>query len=156
MNEEEVSYELFKAAEADSDLVVLSWQAVNGKSYFTADVKLRLPTAERMEPDLIVADSNTVWMIEVKELHSEALLDEVKLRRLGEEMAPMEVLEQISLRSGTRVTEHTLVAGVAFDEDDLSSSIQCESRLIHVCWTFDRDGVVKMGLGGFLKQLASE
>jgi hypothetical protein len=156
VNEEEVSYELFKAAEADSTLTVLSWQAVNGKGYFTADVKLRLPSGERMEPDLIVADTETVWAIEVKGLHSEALLDETKLRRLEQEMSSSEVLEQVSLRAGVEVTGHTLITGVAFDEDDLASSEQCEPSLVHICWTLHREEAATLGLRALLSHLASE
>lgn len=149
--EEEVSHALYMAAKEDDSLEVISWQAVNGKGYFTADIKLRLPSGDRAEPDLIVANSKVVWLIEVKALHSEAVADEVKLETLLDECSPESLLGLIRLHSGSDVANKRLIGAVAFGLDDLSDGTRCRQSIVHITWPAARkDGET---LGSLLNRL---
>ena len=134
MNEEELSELLFREASEDAALQVLSWQSVDGKGYFTADVKLRLSTGERMEPDLIVATGDKVWLVEVKSLHGQAIADEQKLARLEGDMEAAALLGQIRLRSQVDVGELELATAVAYVKDDVADSSQCLAAVAHISW----------------------
>lgn len=153
LSEEAVSRALFEAAIADGSLDVLSWQAVDGKGYFTADVKLRLPTGERLEPDLICADHATVWLIEVKARHSEALADEAKLARIPVELGMGPTLDLLSLHSGVNVNGHTPKLVVAYDLEDTHGSAQCNGSVGHLEWSAIAGIVAAEGLSSVLRSL---
>jgi hypothetical protein len=136
MSEEYVSSGLYKLALRDPDIDVLSWQSVDGKGYFAADVKIRLPDERRMEPDLILALAAELWVIEVKDLHSQARDDEAKLRAMVELLGSQGVLDQVSLRSGAPVTGKELVLAVAFAADDLAEGL-CPGDIVHIDWARD-------------------
>lgn len=147
--EEDVSHDLFEAATADPSIEVLSWQACDGKGYFAADIKLRLPTGERYEPDLILCDTSTVWIIEVKATHSDALADETKLLRLLSELGAKKILSLISLHSGHTVVGHQIELCVAYDRDDLGEQNGCEDML-HLEWQTASATIAADGLRAFL------
>src|SRR4051812_1543942 len=118
MNEEYVSTGLYRAAAADPAIDVLSWQSVDGKGYFAADVKLRLPDQRRFEPDLVLRVAGCLWLVEAKGSHSEALSDEAKLAELVGVLGDREVLRQVEVRSGYPVRGSELALAVAFYGDD--------------------------------------
>lgn len=152
-SEEAVSFAIFAAAMADTSLEVLSWQAVDGKGYFTADVKLRLPTGERMEPDLILADPEVVWLIEVKALHSETTSDEKKLARIPDELGEEQTLKLLSLHSGLDVTSRTLRLAVAYDVDDVMDLRGCSPAVAHIEWQSASVIAEEQGLSSLLRSL---
>lgn len=133
MNEEDLSAALFAEATAHAGIQVLSWQAIDGKGYFAADVKLRLKSGERMEPDLILATPTAVWLIEIKSQHSESLADEAKLLRLLNDVSPSSLLQQISLRSQVDVRNLRLHAAVAYVVEDVPPTATCQA-VVHSCW----------------------
>ena len=143
--EEDVSYALYKAAKEDKCLQVVSWQAVDGKSYFATDIKLRLPNGERAEPDLIIASSRLVWLIEVKSLHSESIADEIKLKTLLEGCSHESLLNLISLHSGIDVTKKMLEGCVAYSLDDTAGPVQCSHLIGHIEWPKTRANDEKFG-----------
>src|SRR3954469_9260746 len=110
MHEEYVSSGLYRAAAADPAIDVLSWQSVDGKGYFAADVKLRLPDKRRFEPDLVLlVHGEVLWLIEIKGRRSEAVADEAKLTELRAALGDRELLRQVSRRSGVQVGEREIV-----------------------------------------------
>lgn len=120
MTEEYVSSGFYAAAVADPKVEVLSWQAVDGKGYFAADVKLRMPDGRRFEPDLILQIGDVVWLIEIKGRHSEALTDEAKLAELCGILGDAEVLRQVTVRSGYDVAGCSIATAVSYFNDDLA------------------------------------
>jgi len=154
VTEEEVSVALFMAASRDDEIEVLSWQSIDGKNYFAFDIKLRLPTNERMEPDLILK-SGSLWLIEVKGLHSEAIDDEQKLVRLVRELGETQVVEQVYRRAGKLERDAPDIAlAVAFGEDDLRGSSQrCEASVSHINWSIAPAEVERAGLARYLDAL---
>jgi hypothetical protein len=153
MNEEAVSVALFMAATSDNDVDVLSWQSVDGKNYFAFDIKLRLPTTARMEPDLVL-QTDTLWLIEVKGKHSEAIEDEVKLVRLFDELGEDAIRVQIYRRAG--IVEHDqtpIELAVAFGEEDEVTYQRCEPRVRHIDWTNAESLVAERGLAYYLNAL---
>jgi hypothetical protein len=155
MTEEDVSVGLFIAATADSGVDVLSWQSVDGKNYFAFDIKLRLPTNERLEPDLVLR-SETLWLIEVKGTHSEAVDDEAKLARLLDELGAAELRAQIYRRAGIlEPDDMPIELAIAFGKDDLGTDARCEPRVLHIAWMEAQSPVEQKGLGAFLASLSS-
>lgn len=154
MTEEEVSVALFMAATDDDEVEVLSWQSIDGKNYFAFDIKLRLPTNERMEPDLIVR-TGSLWVIEVKGLHSEAIDDERKLVRLVAELGEGEVIDQVYRRAGILERDQpSIELAVAFGDDDLGGvGATCESDVRHIDWSLARARVERDGLARYLAEL---
>lgn len=154
MTEEEVSVGLFAAATADEEIEVLSWQSIDGKNYFAFDIKLRLPTNERVEPDLILR-TDLLWLIEVKGLHSEALADETKLVRLLDSLGAEELLTQVYRRAGILDGASIPVElSVAYGEDDLGGARhQCEPRVRHIDWALAETPVRRDGLAAYLRGL---
>jgi hypothetical protein len=154
VTEEEVSVALFVAADEDDHVDVLSWQSIDGKNYFAFDIKLRLLTGERMEPDLVLL-TRVVWLIEVKGTHSEAISDEFKLVRLLDELGEQAVLEQISRRTGmTDFEQLDIEIAVAFGEDDLPGNrTSCEPAVHHVEWSKAHPKVSEQGLAQYLESL---
>ena len=152
MTEEEVSEGLFLAASSDPNIIVLTWHAVDGKSYFTPSVKLRHPGGTRVEPDLILlVCEDSVWLIEVKADHSEAVADERKLVRLRQEVGDQELLVQITRRSGHRV-DGAIRLAVAYAQDDPGIG-DCEPSVVHIHWPTFQNEVAVAGLGGLLSSL---
>jgi hypothetical protein len=129
MTEEYVSGSLYRQATADPAIQVLSWQSVDGKGYFAADIKLRLLDQRRFEPDLIIHLDQRLWLIEVKGKHSEAVSDEIKLAELLGTLGEQEVLRQVRVRAGTDVSNSELVLAVAYYGDDLNEASQDESPI---------------------------
>ncbi len=163
MNEEVVSAGLFRSGVADPEIEVLSWQSVDGKGYFAADIKLRLPDDRRAEPDLILLLDGQVWLIEVKGRHSEALSDEAKLADLLSALGDAEIARQVGLRSGTDVSGSEVVLAVAFAGDDLDESpvgeaqseVLCGDAVLHVDWEQLELAVLQAGLSSVLRELYS-
>lgn len=138
MNEEWLSERLFQEATSRDDVEVLSWQSVDGKGYFTADVKLRLSSGERMEPDLIVVRGDHLWLIEVKTRHSEAIDDEVKLVRLVDDLGEDEIRRQVAQRSRFKLENEAVGMAVAYVVDDVEGLARCTGAT-HIC-SDDVDG----------------
>ncbi|MDA8301719.1 MAG: hypothetical protein M0005_09275 [Actinomycetota bacterium] len=154
MTEEDLSLALFQAALHDPTITVLSWQAVDGKTYFTADVILRLPNDERVAPDLVILVCNrSVWLIEVKDSHRKALDDEAKLQRLVTELGTTEILSQISRRAVAHIQDCELRLAVAFDEDLPSRDGACVPSVVHISWGYIREEVERSGLAAALTRL---
>lgn len=153
MSEEEVSEALFLAASDDPDISVLTWHAVDGKSYFTASVKLRLASGERLEPDLILlVVPDRLWVIEVKGSHADAVGDERKLVRARQELGDDTLLAQVSVRSGRDVRGADIVLAVAFETDDHDRAA-CEHGVVHLSWTRVKEDVEAVGLRRTLEGL---
>lgn len=139
VDEERVSRGLYEAAVADPKISVLSWQAVDGKGYFAADVKLRLPDSRRIEPDLVIALGQRLWLIEVKATHADAIEDEAKLAELVEVLGERETLRQVELRSGISLVDFSLELAVAYlgsgiPETGFSPTTRCIGSVIHIDW----------------------
>ena len=166
MNEEYVSGSLYRAAMADPAIEVLSWQSVDGKGYFAADIKLRLPDDRRVEPDLIIVVDGRLWLIEVKARHSEALADETKLAELLGLLGKDEILRQVRVRSGVDIPDMELVLAVAYYGDDVDSSAEgvsdlpepgptCVEGVVHVDWEALEPEVSAIGLSATLAAVYS-
>jgi hypothetical protein len=155
VNEEQLSEALFWAAERDPGVTVISWQGVDGKGYFAADIKLRLPSGRRVEPDLILARGPALWLIEVKSAHSEALSDEAKLEALLEAVPAQALAEQIAARTGYTVVAATPVAAVAYHFDDVAARgvSACVEAVHHIDWHTAAPAVGASGLGIYLDSL---
>jgi len=152
--EEKVSYGLFLAAEADESVTCLSWQSVDGKGYFTADIKLRLSTGQRMEPDLILLATGVLWLIEVKGRHFEALDDEAKLVRLVEDLGPQRIRDTVKLRTGTDLDSVVVRVAVAFDVDDLATPDgRCLDSVAHLEWPRIEQALLEQSLSWILAAL---
>jgi hypothetical protein len=135
MNEERLSTSLYEAALKDPAAQVLSWQGVDGKGYFAADVKLRLPDRRRIEPDLVIWANPRLWLIEIKARHSESLADERKLVELLELLDREEILRQVKARSRFSNPKAQPLPAVAFFEDDLAGRIEsCVGCIVHIPW----------------------
>ena len=155
MNEEEVSVELFRAATSDDAVEVLSWQSVNGKNYFAFDIKLRLSTNERIEPDLVLRTSRAVWLIEVKGTHAEAVEDESKLVSLVEDLGEEEILGQVYRRAAMDEAEpRPLLLSVAFYENGPLATAACEPLVHHLCWADLHERVASEGLATVLEDVS--
>lgn len=155
MTEEEVSVEFFLAATSDSDVDVLCWQSVDGKNYFAFDIKLRLSTNERVEPDLILRTARAVWLIEVKGTHAEALDDEMKLVSLVEDLGEEEILAQIYRRAGvTDVEPRPLLLAVAYGDGGRELDAACESLVHHLCWPEVQQRLESVGLAAVLDEIS--
>lgn len=151
MTEEEVSLGLYRAANDDPLVSVVSWQGVNGKGYFAADVKIRLPDQRRVEPDLILTVDDLVWVIEIKDLHSQSVSDEIKLNTMVGLLGPEGVLDQIQLRSGISMRDKILILAVAFARDDVRGS-HCVPGVVHIDWS-KHEEAAQRSLSGLLANL---
>lgn len=153
MTEEEVSEQLFLAAERDPAAKVLTWQGVDGKGYFAADIRLRLPSGTRVEPDLILMTSGSMWLIEVKSRHSEAQADEGKLAALLEQLPASEIRRQIKRRSGQELARRAPRVAVVFFYDDVEGEgvePNCRQHVAHVDWSVEASAVEGAGLAALL------
>ena len=155
MNEEQVSAALFLAAGADTRLSVLSWQSVDGKGYFAADVKLRLGDGRRVEPDLIVCDETYLWLIEVKATHFEALADEQKLGRVVAELGEDEIVAQVRRRARRATIPSLVVPVVAYALDNVLGEVGCHSSVRHLDWGAVELATASSGLRSVLRSLLS-
>lgn len=153
MNEEQVSLALYLAAVDDLQLEVLSWQGVDGKGYFAADIKFRLQNGDRVEPDLILADQSVTWIIEVKPNHQRAIEDESKLIALRNALGDREIIEQIRRRTRGLIIPETVIFVVAFDADNISNSSKCQSEVVHLPWSMIKSRVSENGLNSVLSEL---
>jgi hypothetical protein len=157
VNEEYVSGELYRAAVRDPAVRVVSWQSTDGKGYFAADVKLRLPDRRRLEPDLILDVAGRLWLIEVKTTHLEALEDEAKLEELVDVLGAPAVLRQIEVRSGHVLAGRELVLAVAFHRDEMpepsepaeadAAALPCLPHIVHIDWSVLEPEVADGALG---------
>lgn len=165
MNEEYVSGALYRAAVDDPEVSVISWQSIDGKGYFAADVKLRLPDQRRFEPDLVLDVAGHLWLIEVKATHMAALADEVKLTELLGLLGESEIIRQVSVRSGRNLSGRELVLAVAFQDNDLPGLTEgpkenapettCIGGIVHVDWGTLEPAVAAGSLAVTLSQLQS-
>lgn len=153
MKEETVSLNFFQAASRDPALKVLSWQGVNGKGYFAADVKLRLRSGDRVEPDIIISSQDSLWLVEVKGSHVAALADETKLVALVRDLGTAEILDQVGRRSGVSVTGLSLVPAVAYGDDSGPSLATCDPEVVHLSWPRVHTEMLSAGLSGALREI---
>jgi len=145
MNEEELSIQLFKQASSEQGTEVLSWQGVDGKNYFARDIKFRLTSGERIEPDLIIRTSDQIWIIELKGSHAEALSDEVKLCHLKTHLGMDGIADQLKRHTSQPVNLSSIYLAVAYDANDPISAA-CESSVVHISWEALQDKIRKDGL----------
>lgn len=159
-----MSVAMYLAATDDATVDVLSWQSVNGKGYFAADVKLRLPDQRRFEPDLILRHAGVLWLIEVKGRHSEAIEDERKLAELLSALGTRAILRQVGARAGHDVSECALTLAVAYYGDDVVAIADegtveaelgpCVPGIVHMDWDVLEPQVAEEGLGRTIESLS--
>lgn len=134
MKEPELSASLFGAAHEDTDMTVISWQGTGGKRYLTRKVVLRLPGGRRMLPDLVLQLDLTIWIIEIKGSHAEAIKeDEPKLAELRRALTPARVLELVELHGGHPVSPGVSPRyAVAYSAGEAGTA--CVDDIAHVPW----------------------
>jgi hypothetical protein len=138
MNEDDISKEMYLAADAESEIAVLSWQGVGGKSYLTRDVRIRVGR-KTMAPDLVVlVQQSSLWLIEIKGSHAESLAeDEPKLLGLQAELGDEEILDQVARRARvTLPTDCEVVLAVAYSTG--RPGADCSPSIRHLAWEDDR------------------
>jgi len=154
LDESALSVELFRLARDDSAVRLLSWQGVDGKGYFAADVRFKLPSGLRLEPDLIALSGQTVWLLELKVLHSESIADELKLELLRTELGDEQILAQLRTRTGVSLSDCAILLGIVYVEDDAPYADKCVAEVIHIHWTREAAQIAtRTGFGGFLSSL---
>jgi hypothetical protein len=155
-DEEAISAWLYDSAKRDNRLDVLSWQAIDGKGYFTADVKLRLPSGERLEPDLVLLqDKRVLWILEVKGDHKDALRDESKLTELIDLISLPSLIQQLSARTGFSLNLGVVRIGVAFGDAWAIEEFDCLPQIAHICQARHEKMVEERGLAALLDDLVS-
>lgn len=137
MTEDEISFEMYVAADNDPRIQVLNWQGVGGKTYFYRDLRLVLPDGQKMKPDLILTFESELWIIEIKGSHAEARReDEPKLTRLRSQLADSALRQQVrnGLRGRFTISDDIPIRyAVAYSTG--AAEERCSSQLAHLPWT---------------------
>jgi hypothetical protein len=124
---------MYLAARDDPDVEVISWQGVGGKSYFTVDVQLRLPSGDRKAVDLIVLLEGTVWLIEAKASHAESRAeDEPKLSAIRAALSDDDIIAQIMTRTRRNYGAGRVEFAVAYSTGGAEPG--CVSWIRHIAW----------------------
>lgn len=134
MTEDEISEEMYLACHESTEITILTWQGVGGKSYFYRDLRFLLPEGRTQKPDLVVLFKDSLWVIEIKATHDESRADdEPKLSELRRTLTDDQIRQQAS-----RCARVQLLPGIsvrlAVAYSDGRPGPACSEGIEHLPW----------------------
>lgn len=133
MNEDDISREMYRVAQTESEIEVLSWQGVSGKTYMTRDMRFRVGR-DTQATDLVLIHGGELWLIEIKGSHAEAFAeDEPKLRLLRDTLSDGQLLQQVADRCKRLLPPLTPIRlAVAYSKGTAGKA--CDKEIAHLPW----------------------